>query len=72
MIRTRSTNERSATQSDVRIHLDLFIHVTENVVDLILEASRKHLVSLVQNEDFDRPEQIRSKNVKTPSQCTVG
>ena len=35
------------------MYLNLFVHVTENVVDLVLETSGQHLVGLVQNEDFD-------------------
>merc|ERR1719244_347079 len=42
---------RSAEQD----HLNLLVHVTENVVDLVLETTRKHFVGFVQDENLDRP-----------------
>ena len=39
-----------------KTYLNCIIHVTENVIDLILETARQHLVGLVEDEDFDGPE----------------
>ena len=36
-------------------NLDLLVHVTKDVVDLVLETARKHFVSFVQDENLNGP-----------------